>query len=97
VFTNMEPGDIAIYAREFRRLLKPGGQVFLTAFVEEDVPPVTINPTDYLIEIAGPLHVARYEKGYLLGLLTAAGLEVKHFVQGVELGGQSAVHLRNPA
>jgi SAM-dependent methyltransferase len=96
VFSNMEPDDVRVYAREFHRLLKPDGRGFLTAFVEENVPPVTVNPTDYLIRISGPLHVARYEKGYFLGLLESEGLAVEHFGHRADLGGQSVVHLRRP-
>ena len=97
VFSNMEPNDIRVYTKEFYRLLKPGGLVFLTAFVEVGVPPVTLNPKDYLVPISGPLHVARYEKGFFLGLLMEAGLEVVHFGHGADLGGQSVVHLRRAA
>lgn len=96
VFANMEPNDVKVYAREFHRLLKAGGKIFLTAFIEDDVPPVTINPEDYLIKIAGPLHVARYEREYFLSLLKSAGLELLHFAHGADLGGQSVVHLQRP-
>ena len=95
VFSNIEPDDIRIYARQFHRLLKPDGWVFLTAFVEENVPPVTINPTDYHFESSGPLNVARFEKSFFLGLLQDAGLQVRHFAHGVDLDGQSVVHLQS--
>lgn len=95
VFANMEPDDIRSYAKEFSRLLDTNGNIFFTAFVEEGVPAVTINPDDYLIEISGPLHVARYEKGFLFDLLRRQGLEVTHFGHRADLGGQSVVHLRN--
>jgi SAM-dependent methyltransferase len=94
VFSNMEPDDVRVYAKEFRRLLNPAGMVFLTAFVEEGVPPVTLNPQDYVVQPTGPLHVARYEKCFFLGLLIEAGLDVVHFGHGTDLGGQSVVHLR---
>ena len=94
VFSNIEPDDIRIYARQFYRLLKPDGWVFLTAFVEENVPPVTINPTDYLFASSGPLNIARFEKSFFLGLLPRAGLTVRHFAHGVDLDGQSVVHLQ---
>jgi SAM-dependent methyltransferase len=94
VFANMEPNDIKFYAKEFHRVLKPGGAVFLTAFVEESVPPVTINPENYHVPSSGPLNVARYEKGFFLDLLTQSGLSLTHFAHGADLDGQSVVHLR---
>jgi SAM-dependent methyltransferase len=67
-FTNLIEKDVRIYTREFRRLLSHTGKVFLTAFVEEGVPPVTINPENYVMECRGPLNIARYEKGYLFSI-----------------------------
>ena len=94
IFTNMLESDVAVYCREFHRLLRPGGVVFLTAFVEEGVPPVTVNPEDYHIRPTGPFNVIRYEKEHFLNLLCKPGFEVAHFSYGTELGRQSAVHLR---
>lgn len=94
IFTNMLERDIEVYCREFHRLLRPGGAVFLTGFVEEDVPAVTVNPEDYHIKATGPFNVIRYEKEYFLSLLRKPGFEVERFSHGTELGRQSAVHLR---
>ena len=68
VFANLKPDDVYVYFSEFARLLNPAGSVFLTAFVEEDVPDVTINPDDYIIQSSGALNVARYEKGFFFGI-----------------------------
>jgi SAM-dependent methyltransferase len=93
VFAAMAEEDVRIFSREFRRLLRPDGRVFLTAFVEENVPPVTINPENYVMPCNGPLHISRYERGYLFSIFADAGLEVTRFGYGKELGGQSGVHL----
>lgn len=93
VFANMNPDDVLVYCREFARLLKPGGQVFLTAFIEENVPNVTVNPENYLVKSAGPMNVARYEKGFFFDIVRRAGLSVAHFEHRGDLGGQSVVHL----
>ena len=74
VFANMVEYDVRVYAREFQRLLKPDGRVFLTAFVEEEVPPVTLNPEGYVMPCTGPLHIARYEKTFFFSLFTDHGL-----------------------
>jgi len=44
VFANLEPADIRVYLREFRRVLRPSGCVFLTPFVEDAVPPAPSIP-----------------------------------------------------
>lgn len=98
VFANMNPEDVGIYCTEFVRVLKPGGQVFLTAFIEEDVPDITVNPEDYLpaeylTQAQGPMNVARYEKNYFFEIASRSGLCVSHFEHGADLGGQSVVHL----
>jgi SAM-dependent methyltransferase len=93
VFSHMLENDVRTYVREFRRVLAPGGKVFLTAFVEDDVPPVMENPPDYLRPWSGPLHCVRYERAFFEGLAADAGLHVERFVHGEETDGQSAVYL----
>ena len=75
VFTNMEPAHLTVYAREFYRLLRPGGKAFLTAHVEDDVPRSSVNPENYTpYACHGPLHAVRYERGYFLDAFRQAGL-----------------------
>ncbi len=44
VFPHMTIEDINVYLSEFQRLLIPSGKLFLTAYIEEGVPDVTVNP-----------------------------------------------------
>src|SRR5437867_11475071 len=61
LLTNMEPEHMPIYVAETSRILREGGAIFLTAFVEKDVPSVSLNTDRYTnYECAGPLHVVRY-------------------------------------
>src|SRR5205807_5494592 len=48
VFTNMAPEHVQIYVSELSRIARDGGKVFLTAFVEDDVPEVSFNPAGYV-------------------------------------------------
>jgi SAM-dependent methyltransferase len=94
VFSHLPEAHLRIYLAELARVLAPGGQVFMTAFVEEGVPPVAVNPPGYAFaRCSGPLHVVRYERGHLAGLLDAAGFRVERFDHGVETDGQSGVYL----
>jgi len=94
VFSHMLPDDVRVYCREFRRVLAPEGVVFLTAFVEDDVPDVTENPVDYKMKGNGVLHCVRYKSLFLTELFAQAELGVAKFVHGMETDGQSALYLR---
>lgn len=93
VFSHLTEPDVRQYLREFRRLLTAGGVVFLTAFLEEGVPSVSINPAGYRRDWQGALHCVRYERSHFEGLVTAAGLRTVRFEYGGETDGQSAVSL----
>ncbi len=94
VIANMIERDVQVYARTLRRAIAPKGLLFLTAFVEDDVPPITINPEDYVVESAGTLTVARYERTHLLAIFEEAGFALERFDHAAELDGQSGIHLR---
>jgi SAM-dependent methyltransferase len=95
LYTNLIEHEARIYAREFRRLLSPGGKVFLTAFVEEGVPPVTVNPENYVVaKCQGPCHLVRYETGHLFSIFESCGFEVERFDHGTEWSLQSGIYLR---
>ena len=93
VFSHMMPKDVEVYLAEFHRLLTRRGQVFLTGFVETDVPNVVENPPGYRGEWTGALHCVRYEKHYFESLIRAAGFEIRAFDYGQETDGQSAYYL----
>jgi len=93
VFSHMTSSDIRIYLREFARLLVPGGRVFLTAFVEPDVPDEEENPPGYGLDWHGSLHCVRFDKEYFENMVEAAGLHVVEFRHGTETNGQSALLL----
>jgi SAM-dependent methyltransferase len=77
VLTNMAVEDARIYLREIRRVAKPGARIFISAFVEDGVPDVSVNPDGYLgLSPQGPLHIVRYERTYFLSLLHESGLKV---------------------
>ena len=80
VLTNMAPEHMPIYVSEIGRLLRPGGRALLTAFVEKGVPAASINPSGYVpYQCVGPLHVVRYEEGYLRSVFATHSLSVRAF------------------
>ena len=85
-----------IYVAETSRILREGGAVFLTAFVEKDVPSVSLNPDRYTnYECAGPLHVVRYEKNFLFSTFRQHGLNVQEYSHHVGRHcNQSEIYLR---
>lgn len=95
VFSHMESDDVRAYLGEFRRLLRPGGGVLLTAFVEERVPDSESNPRDDgPLKWSGPLHCVRFSRGFFERMVTEAGLAIVSFEHGTETDGQSAIGLR---
>jgi SAM-dependent methyltransferase len=94
VASHLTEAHLVVYLTALRRVLVPGGRVFLTAFVEEGVPPVMVNPPGYAFaRCSGPLHVVRYERGHFTRLLDEAGFGVERFDHGAETDGQSGVYL----
>lgn len=92
VFSHMLEGDVRVYLREFHRLLAPPGRLFFTAFAEEGVPPVSVNPPGYRREWTGPLHCVRYETGFLRSVLADSGLALDRMDYATEIDGQSAFY-----
>jgi len=94
VFSHLTEAHLRVYLAALARVLAPGGRVFLTAFVEDGVPPVTVNPEGYAFaRCSGPLHVVRYERGHFTRTLGDAGFRVERFDHGAETDGQSGVYL----
>jgi SAM-dependent methyltransferase len=79
VFSHMLERDVRIYLQECKRLLKGHGRIYLTAFVEEGVPNISVNPAGYFPRFSGPLHVVRYEKDYIFTILRDSGFSVDEF------------------
>jgi SAM-dependent methyltransferase len=96
VFTNMRLSDARVYVSEISRLLREGGRVFLTAFVEKNVPAESINPTGYVdYECRLPLHVVRYDHDALFAIFAEYGLAVDEFsYHGGTHCNQSEIYLR---
>lgn len=97
VFSHMLMPDVMAYLHEFRRLLAEGGTVFLTAFIEEGVDDVAVNPEGYGEfpgEWEGALHCVRFSRGFFDRNVAAAGLEIFRFDHASDTDGQSAVFLR---
>lgn len=95
VFSHMEKDDVCAYLKEFRRVLRPQGGVFLTAFVESGVSDVAVNPPDYgPLRWRGALHCVRYSDSFFERLAGESGLEIVAEDHGTETDGQSAIYLR---
>ncbi len=95
VFTNMRPEHMRIYLSDISRIMRMGGSVFLTAFVEKGVPAVSINPSDYVpFEYGGPLHVVRYEEEHLFSAFRERGLIVHDFQHHKGMYNQSEIYLK---
>lgn len=86
VFTHMTSEDVRLYLKEFQRLLSTSGKIFLTAFIEDRVPDMTINPRGYKMNWTGPLHCVRYSKDFFGSLLAESGFGVEHFDHEKEWG-----------
>lgn len=95
VFSHMIDSDIEFYLDEFSRLMKPHAILYVTAFVEENVPEMVENPEDYISENHGALFRVRYEKSYFLDKFTARGFTIEAFMhQGISRTKQSVVVAR---
>lgn len=93
VFTHMQINDIKVYLRECARVLAPTGKIFLTAYLEDGVPDVTINPPQYRQNTRGPLHRVRLNRVYFRDLLKPLGLCMFRFDHRGEFDQQSGIYL----
>jgi ubiquinone/menaquinone biosynthesis C-methylase UbiE len=86
--------DVDTYLAEIARLVRPGGRVVVTAFVEDGVPDETENPPEYgPLAWAGRLHCVRYDTGYLTGIIERSGFRVLSIDHATETDGQSLLIL----
>jgi SAM-dependent methyltransferase len=93
VFSHMTYGDVVRYLHELRRVIAPSGKLFLTAFIETDVPNYSINPPGYREQWTGALHCVRFERGFFEDMLGEARLKLVELVHGRETNGQSALYI----
>lgn len=93
VFSHMLKDDVEFYLAEIGRVLKSGGLLYTTAFIESGVPDVEENPEGYLDkESTLPLHRVRYEKDFFLNLVRKAGMDtIKFDYRGIQRTQQSVV------
>lgn len=94
VFSHMESGDIDRYLAELRRVLRPDGSAFVTLFVADDVPEVSINPAAGTLAWQGPLHCVRYRRAFIETRIRDAGFTIARVAGGVETDGQSGYYLQ---
>lgn len=94
VFSHMELGDIERYLAELRRVLRPGGCAFVTLFVADNVPDVTLNPADGDKEWRGPLHCVRFGREFIESRMRDAGFTLEQVTIETETDGQSGYYLR---
>lgn len=94
VFSHMVKDDIQVYLKELRRVLKDGGVVFFTAFVERNVPDMTINPKQYgAIQWKSELHCVRYSMNLIKSLLAENDMWIDEYEYGTETDGQSGFYV----
>jgi len=80
VFSHMLSDDISFYLGQLNQGLIPGGVIYLTAFIEENVPDVIENPPGYLNrESTLPLHRVRYNKNFFFNMMVKSGYKVVEF------------------
>ena len=94
VFSHMELADIEQYLAELHRLLRPGGAAFVTLFVADDAPDVSINPAGGSSAWQGPLHCVRFRRSLIDDRIREAGFTIEQVAEGVETDGQSGYYLR---
>ena len=93
VFSHMLTHDVDAYLGEFSRVLKPQGKIFLTAFVEKNVPDCEENPANYRQAWKGPLHCVRFDQAFFEGLLGKHGFATERFVYEQATDGQSEIYI----
>lgn len=81
VFTHMLPDDVEKYLGDLHRVLRPGGKMFLTANLEDDVPDVTDNPVGYRgrQSYRKPLASVRYNREFFENLLYKNGFRLERY------------------
>ena len=67
--------DVEFYLEQLHKALGKKGVIYVTAFIEEDVPQIEENPEGYLDRHSvGPLHRVRYERAFFFDLFEKSDL-----------------------
>lgn len=93
VFSHMISDEVQLYLREFQRLLTLSGKIFLTAFVENSVPDVSVNPDDYMRTWKGPLHCVRYGTDFFAAMLGEHGFQIDYMKRDLLADGQNCLYI----
>ena len=97
VFTHLTSVDIKCYLKWFNFILKPKGNVFVTMFLEKDVPFEEENPPDYPPRYKkghfGPLHRVRYNIDNMTEIFDVFGFKVLRYEHQKEWNMQTGVYL----
>jgi hypothetical protein len=95
LFSHLMEHELPIYFREIRRVLSPDGKAYLTGFLEEGVPNMSVNPPGYrLSNWDGEIHCVRYNKDYFKSLLQEHGLFMWRFDYEEYFDGESAIYVK---
>lgn len=94
VFSHMRPADVSAYLRECLRVLKPGGQLFTTAFLLNEHAREAIERGStrrrfehrregfWADDPDSPESAVAYEEEDLLAMVADSGLELQHLLHG---------------
>jgi SAM-dependent methyltransferase len=94
VIPNYLDDEVRILLKDFNRMLRMGGRLFLTSFSEDNVPDVEENPANYLIdEYTYPRQIVRFEKKFFEKMLNDQGFRVDIFEHRQEIDYQSGYYL----
>lgn len=73
VFSHLLSDDTKAYLQDIHRVLGPDGRAMITAYVGDDVPDETENPS-WMGDWTGRLHCVLYERAYFMRMIADAGL-----------------------
>jgi len=72
--------DVEFYLEQLHKALGKKGVIYVTAFIEEDVPQIEENPEGYLDRHSvGPLHRVRYERAFFFDLFEKTRFNILDF------------------
>ena len=74
-------------------MLTLSGKIFLTAFVENSVPDVSVNPDDYMRTWKGPLHCVRYDADFFAAMLGEHGFQIDYMKRDLLADGQNCLYI----